>query len=234
MQEILPYDLPYAIDITLYKHNYYDRLIVNQLKKNTKYQAIPNNKESFIVTVNELKRVISSRFTREINSMKSLTEVEIGRNVNSVYFISKLLDNFQNLKYVKINVSDKRTFTRLVEVDKNKHLINFDYKILTSIIDLTTYFNKKSEYKYINEILKRVGLIKPDLFGTRVSYIKTTSQQLVTLLSEFEGQLLNPNNGQPVADIDNYIDAIDLIFDIIDKKIESDNCRIILVTDYVN
>jgi hypothetical protein len=234
MQEILPYDLPYAIDITLYKHNYYDRLIMSYLKKHSQFTPVPNSNDSFIVNINDFKRVIVNKFSNEISSMKSLTEVEIGKNVNSLFFISKLLNNFQNLKYIKINISNKRKFTRLVEIDKTKAVISFDYKILTSIIDLTTYFSKKSEYRYINDILKRIGLIKHDTFGTRVSYIKTTSQELISLLSNFENTLMGDPNEPITAAMDKYIQSIDLIYDIIDKKIESDNCRIILVTDYVN
>lgn len=234
MQELMPYDLPYAIDITLYKHNYYDRLITSYLKKHSVCIAVPNNGDSFIVNINDFKRVILNKFSSEISSLKALTEVEIGKNVNSLFFISKLLNNFQNLKYIKVNISSKRKFTRLVEIDKTKSVISFDYKIITSVIDLTSYFSKKSEYRYINDILKRVGLIQPDIFGTKVSYIKTTSQELISLLSNFEATLMGDPNEPITAGMDKYIQSIDLIYDIIDKKIESDNCRIIIVTDYVN
>jgi hypothetical protein len=234
MQEILPYDLPYAIDITLYKHNYYDRLIVSYLKKYCRYTSIPNNSDCFIVSINDFKRVIVNKFSRELTSIKSLTEVETVKNVNSIFFISKLLNNFQNLKYIKVSISDKRKFSRLVEIDKNKSVISFDYKIITSVIDLTSYFTKKHEYKYINDILKKIGLIKLDIFGTRVSYIRTTSQELIALLANFENTLMGDPNAQAAPGVDKYLQAIDLIYDIIDKKIESDNCKIILVTDYVN
>ena len=165
--------------------------------------------------------------------MKGFIEIEVSKNVNSVHFLARIIDNFQNLKYVKVTVSPKRTFTRLVELTNNKSYINFDYKIITSIIDLTLCFSKKSEYKLINEVLKKIGLIKPDIFGTKVSYIKTTSQELIGLLGVFEGSLLaNPENPDPKAD--KYIQAIDMIYDIIDRKAENDNCKIILITDYVD
>jgi len=234
MQEILPYDLPYAIDITLYKHSYYDNLLVSHLRKHSKYLPVPNNNDSIIVEINEFKTILANKFSRELSSLKSLTEVEIGKNVNSLFFITKLLNNFQNLKYIKVSISDKRKFTRLVEIEKNRSVISFDYKIITSVIDLTSHFSKKSEYKYINDILKRIGLIQPDVFGTNVSYIKTTSQELITLLANFENSVTGDPNSPITAQMDKYIEAIDLIYDIIDKKIESDNCKIILVTDYVN
>lgn len=234
MQEMISYDLPYAIDITLYKHNYYDRLIMSYLKKHSQFTHIPNNNDSFIVNIDDFKRIINTKFRNEILTMQSLNDTEISKNVNSLFFITKLLNNFQNLKYIKINTSNKRKFTRLVEIDKTKHVISFDYKIITSIIDFTSYFSKKSDYRYINDIFKRVGLIKPDIFGTRVSYIKTTSQELISLLSNFEASLMGDPNEPISAAMDKYIQSIDLIYDIIDKKIESDNCRIIIVTDYVN
>lgn len=232
-EQLAPYDIPYAIDITLYKHNYYDRLIISYLKKYAQYIPSGNTNESFIVNVKDFKRILSSRFNSELSSMKGLIEIEVSKNVNSVHFLARIIDNFQNLKYVKVTVSPKRTFTRLVELTNNKSYINFDYKIITSIIDLTLCFSKKSEYKLINEVLKKIGLIKPDIFGTKVSYIKTTSQELIGLLGVFEGSLLaNPENPDPKAD--KYIQAIDVIYDIIDRKAENDNCKIILITDYVD
>lgn len=232
-EQLAPYDIPYAIDITLYKHNYYDRLIISYLKKYAQYIPSGNTNESFIVNVKDFKRILSSRFNSELSSMKGLTEIEVSKNVNSVHFLARIIDNFQNLKYVKVTISSKRTFTRLVELTNNKSYINFDYKIITSIIDLTLCFSKKSEYKLINEVLKKIGLIKPDIFGTKISYIKTTSQELIGLLGVFEGSLLaNPENPDPKAD--KYIQAIDMIYDIIDRKAENDNCKIILITDYVD
>jgi hypothetical protein len=185
-EQLAPYDIPYAIDITLYKHNYYDRLIISYLKKYAQYIPSGNTNESFIVNVKDFKRILSSRFNSELSSMKGLTEIEVSKNVNSVHFLARIIDNFQNLKYVKVTISSKRTFTRLVELTNNKSYINFDYKIITSIIDLTLCFSKKSEYKLINEVLKKIGLIKPDIFGTKISYIKTTSQELIGLLGVFE------------------------------------------------
>jgi hypothetical protein len=189
MQEILPHDLPYAIDITLYKHNYYDRLIASYLKKNSRYSAVPENNDCFIVSIEDFRRIIFSKFKREINSLKSLTEVELGKNTNSIFFINRILDNFQNLKFIKVNISDKRKFSRLIEVEKNRTVINFDYKILASVIDLTQFFHKKADYYYINDIFKKIGLINDDIFGTRVSYVNTTSQELINLLVDFENKL---------------------------------------------
>lgn len=45
-EQLAPYDIPYAIDITLYKHNYYDRLIISYLKKYAQYIPSGNTNES--------------------------------------------------------------------------------------------------------------------------------------------------------------------------------------------
>jgi hypothetical protein len=66
------------------------------------------------------------------------------------------------------------------------------------------------------------------IFEERISL-----QELIGLLGVFEGSLLaNPENPDPKAD--KYIQAIDMIYDIIDRKAENDNCKIILITDYVD
>ena len=41
-----PYlDFPNIIDITLYKHNYYDNLLVNKLKRDADYGDLPELKD---------------------------------------------------------------------------------------------------------------------------------------------------------------------------------------------
>ena len=96
-EQLAPYDIPYAIDITLYKHNYYDRLIISYLKKYAQYIPSGNTNESFIVNVKDFKRILSSRFNSELSSMKGLIEIEVSKNVNSVHFLARIIDNFQNL-----------------------------------------------------------------------------------------------------------------------------------------
>jgi hypothetical protein len=122
----ISYELPYALDITLYKHNYYDNLIINNLKRNTRYEKLPDSPNSFIVTAEDFRKMLSDKFKREVNNAQSLTEVTIKEGVNSIYFLDKLFMNFNNLEFIKVNVSEKRDFTRLLTVGENRSVINFD------------------------------------------------------------------------------------------------------------
>ena len=61
-EQLEQYDIPYAIDIKLYKHNYYDRLIISYLKKYAQYIPSGNTNESFIVNFKYFKIILSSIF----------------------------------------------------------------------------------------------------------------------------------------------------------------------------
>jgi len=229
--EIKPisYELPYALDITLYKHNYYDNLIINQLKRNTQYEKIPDDPCSFIVTAEDFKKVLTERFKREVSSAQNLTEVTIKEGVNSIYFLDKLFMNFSNLEFIKVNVSEKRDFTRLLTVGENRSVINFDYRIITSVLDIPKLTESEEELESINELLIHLGLIESDIFGKRRSYFTINAQDLLLLINA-QQELLFPEDEMPADE--KYLDAIEFIYDVIDQKCETDNTKLIIITDF--
>lgn len=225
----ISYELPYALDITLYKHNYYDNLIINNLKRNTRYEKIPETPNSFIVTAEDFKKVLGDKFKREVGTAQSLTEVTIKEGVNSIYFLDKLFVNFTNLEFIKVNVSEKRDFTRLLTVGENRSVINFDYRIITSVLDIPKLIESEDDLILVNEFFLHIGLIEVDDFGKRTPYFTINSQDLLLLINSQQELMFNEDDDY----IDEkYLDAIEFIYDVIDQKCENDNSKLIIITDF--
>ena len=224
--DILPItnDLPYALDITLYKYNYIDSLLLSYIKKETRSHKTEN--DSIIVNAEEFKNLIDSKFGNEIEKIKSLSLNALSDNVNSAYFIDKLLNNFNNLRYIKVNISNSRNFSRLIHTNDRK-IINFDYKIITSVLDFTKYVESDNELKLINNLLYKVGILKTDILGEyKKPFIVISTSDFMNLLNTIEHELEDPS----MSEI--YLEPLELIYDLIDQKCEVDNTNLILITDY--
>jgi len=222
----LAYDIPYAVDITLYKYNYYDNLIITQLKKHCQYEIVSKD-TSFIVTSQEFRTVLEKHFKRELSSAKSLTEVNLKYEVNSIYFIDRIFNNFTNLEYVKVNISKTREFSRVLLTPNSREIISFDYRIITSVIDLTKYFKTDEALKTANCFLKEINIIKPDSFNQGKPYYTIFAQDLITMIATIEDKFM-----EDVTFGEQYTDTLDILYSLIDQKTETDNSRIIIITDY--
>jgi hypothetical protein len=225
----ISYELPYALDITLYKHNYYDNLIINNLKRNTRYEKLPDSPNSFIVTAEDFRKMLSDKFKREVNNAQSLTEVTIKEGVNSIYFLDKLFMNFNNLEFIKVNVSEKRDFTRLLTVGENRSVINFDYRIITSVLDISKLAESEESLELINELFIHLGLIEVDEYGKKMSYFTINAQDLLLLINS-QQELMFTEDEEFIDE--KYLDAIEFIYDVIDQKCENDNSKLIILTDF--
>lgn len=224
--ELMPitYSLPYALDITLYKYNYIDNLLLSYIKKETRTQKIENN--SFVINASDLKLLIDEKFGIDINRIKSMSIQSLADNVNSAYFIDKILNNFSNLRYVKVNISNDRNFTRVIN-SADKKIINFDYKIITSILDFTKHVETDEELKLINNLLYKVGVLKEDMYGEyRRPYIIISTNDFMNLLNTIEAEL----EDEAIANI--YLEPLELIYNLVDQKCENDNTNLIIITDY--
>lgn len=220
----ITYSLPYALDITLYKYNYIDNLLLSYIKKETRTQKIENN--SFVINASDLKLLIDEKFGIDINRIKSMSIQSLADNVNSAYFIDKILNNFSNLRYVKVNISNDRNFTRVIN-SADKKIINFDYKIITSILDFTKHVETDEELKLINNLLYKVGVLKEDIYGEyRRPYIIISTNDFMNLLNTIEAEL----EDEEIANI--YLEPLELIYNLVDQKCENDNTNLIIITDY--
>jgi hypothetical protein len=211
-----PYlDFPVAIDITLYKNNYYDNLIINKVKKDADCFNLPNLKDAFIVHIDDLEKIFYDSFTDEIERVRSLPATDLQKNATSLYFLDKIFTSFSNLKYIKFNISREANYSRINTKDKIPTIF-FNYKITSSCIDLTYIFSK-SLLRKINDFLISSELVEFDPFFGYDHQIEVKASEFLDIISQSE---------------DGDEEVITTLFSLIDPKTEQDDPIILLVTDF--
>ena len=209
-----PYlEFPNIIDITLYKHNYYDNLLVNKLKKDADYGDLPELKDCYVVLADDFQKIFYESFTSEVDKVKSLPISDLQKSATSLYFIDKIFSTFSNLKYVKVNVSKDANYTRINKSEKVPTIF-FNYKIAASTIRLDNIFDNEL-LGMINDFLVNVGLVPYDNIVGHSHLIDIKAQDFLSILDQH-----NENEVAPY------------LFELIDPKTESDNPTILLVTDF--
>lgn len=215
-KSIYPYlDFPVVIDITLYKNNYYDNLIINKIKKDADCISIPNLKDAFIVYCDEFQKIFYDSFLNEVEKVRSLPSTDLQKNATSLYFLDKIFSSFSKLRYIKVNVSRETNYSRVNTRDKVPTIF-FNYKITSSCIDLSSIFERNSLRK-INEFLIDQDLVEYDSFFGYSHQIELKVSELLNILSDSEEE-----NGDVVAEL----------FNLIDPKTEQDDPILLLVTDF--
>ena len=217
-------DLPLVIDMTLYKNNYYDNIIIGQLKKNSRFIKFPGS-DAFIVSASEFRNILKTRFPEQISSLsKNPTSYELKRGATSIFFINELLTNLKNLKFVKVSVSKEKEYSRLIKADKESghDLIQFDFKVIHSVIDFTKYICGE-QFDILNDFLLKSNMVNKEFFREGPPFIQIKSLELMDRLAVFEDTHISKEKYQFILDI---------FFTLVDAKIEEDNSDILIITDY--
>lgn len=215
------YTVPLTLDIILYRNNYLDNLIISELKKNARLTSVSKNSDSFTVPIKYFKRMLKIKFKGELKRIGSISNDNLSSNVNSAYFLNNLVSNFNNLISIKVNVSNKRNFSRVFETDDQK-MIGFEYKVTTGLVDYSKYMDKK-QLKRFNKIMRLVGILDDSLLSFQ-PYIKIRAQAFLLKISSLEVDYPDL--------IDSNMDILDIIYDLIEAKIEDDDTILIIKTDY--
>ena len=215
MQQFSSSSMCDVIDITLFKSNYYDNLIFTKCLNQVDYTII--NDESILVTPRQLRELLDLNFTRELRKLGTVNSELLHRDANSIYFIDRFLEDFTNLKWVKLNLNNSRNFSRLVETNGQKS-IKYSFKILKTTFRLNHVFTVE-EIQILNPVLMQYGLLK---HGTPYNTIKTTN-----LLDVIE-EAINTDSSLD----DPAVDLLARMIDSIEFKMEIDNPEVLLVTDW--
>lgn len=215
MQQFSSSSMCDVIDVTLFKSNYYDNLIFTKCLNQVDYTVI--NDDSILVTPRQLRELLDLNFKRELRKLGSINAELLHRDANSIYFINIFLQDFTNLKWVKLNLSNSRTFSRLVESNGQK-TIKYSFKILKTTLRLNHIFTM-DEIESLNPVLLQHGLIE---YNKPYNTITTTN-----LLNKLED----------IINMDEHIDdaTVDLLARMIESvefKMEIDNPEVLLVTDW--
>ena len=203
--------LPTAIDITLYKYNYIDNKIFTQL--NNQVDFIQVDPDSIIVSSDQLRIFLEENYQSDLNKFKSIGADIIHKEINSTFFLHKMCEEMENLKYVKITLNKKKDYNRTVELDGNK-VLQFNFKIMTATIRLSDIFSDK-DLLSANRALEKIGILKD---GT--PFVRIKGKDL--------GSLIDSNMEDENKDFAPLLD----ILDILEHKMEQDDSLILLITDY--
>lgn len=214
------YKVPIVIDVVLYKYNYIDNIIISQLKKGA-FIMSNNNYTDFSVSANEFKHIFNGRFTDEISKINMLPVQNLQFNVNSIYFLNNIFENFSNLEMINVHVSENRNFTRLFNVN-NQSIIGFDYKIKQGILDYPKYITTDL-LDILTKFITKLDLVEINGFSLDPYYI-VSARSLVSKLNTL--QETNPTFSEDVVDL------IDLTYDMVEPKLEEDNTFLILKLDF--
>jgi len=202
---------PTIVEITLFRNNWKDNQIIHTFKKNAGLFNVTKNKDSFFISIGDMRGSLS-KFDNEIGKFNSMIDNTLTRNVNSLYFIHNILETFESLMYVKVNISDKKNYTRMVD-----DMLSFDLKIMHSKIIIRDWLSV-SESTKLKSFFKELDLI----FDSPVfeqTYIQIQLHELLDRIRTFQ-----PSNNKPEFD-----DIIEKLFLSIDEKTEEDNPSVLLV-----
>lgn len=204
------------IDITLYKYNHYDNLIwtkcINQI------DFMRYDEDSILVTPYQLEMLLDINFKRELMKIRAISFELIHRDANSLYFIDKILKDFEKLKWIKLTLSKTRNFSRAVKVSNTTdQQIKYSFKIVKATLRLNELFDIQ-QIESINPVLKRLNVLENE---KPYNLIKAGSllNALDIALNTYE---LNDDQAEILA----------TMLDALSFKIENDNPDILLVTDW--
>lgn len=207
-------DFPAVIDITLYKNNYYDNLLITKLKREAEYEEQEGVKDTYIINAEDFREVLYTSFMKEIEAVRSLPLSDLHKSATSLYFLDKIFTSYNSLRFVKVNVSREENFSRLNRAEKMP-VIFFNYKISMLNIRLPEIFTNKQLRIINNFFIENDLAVYDEFYGYDHRIYVKTSELMSFLLSTEERD-----------------EAANLLMSIIDNKSELDNPLIMFATDF--
>ncbi len=207
--------LPTSIDVKLYKYNYIDNKIWTQLKNYTDWIEVPDADNAVIVHADEIADILETFYKKDMQRIAATGSEFIHREVNSAYFLYKILEEMPKVEYIKFNLNTDKTYSRMVDTEEEK-LLRFDYKVLTITVRMHEFFNEE-ELQLINQVLKDAGVFEDDK-----PYMQARLSELTVSVDRLANSVEDDKTGDLLAGL----------IDVIDPKIHNDNPLVLLVTDY--
>jgi hypothetical protein len=205
--------LPTTVDVTLYKYNHYDNMIWTLVRNELNWINV--DQDMMIVYVPELIELIEDKFELMLNKIAALGGEFLHKDVNSIYFLYMMCSDMERLQYIKLTLSKKKSFNRMMTMDDSK-VLKFDFKVLTVTLRLREFFSRK-ETQIINSVLEKSNLLEKG-----VPFAQYKLSHLLNRLDDILSDIIDSDAGDLIAGL----------LDILDPKLENDNPLVLLVTDY--
>tara|TARA_Y100000389_G_scaffold126178_1_gene123538 strand:+ start:461 stop:1099 length:639 start_codon:yes stop_codon:yes gene_type:complete len=208
IEEVINVEQPTIIEIILYRNNWKDNQLIHTLKRDSQMINISEKKDSFYVDVEDFTGCLK-KFDKEIEKIDALPEEGLLDSVNSLYFLKNVFSVFDNLKFVKVNVSSKRMYSRVV-----KESISFSLKVVYSTVKLRNYL-KDGERRVLIRDFKTLGFVQND--GMFIStYVSVRFSDLMNKIKSSFSE-------------DKQTEIIEKLFYIVDPKTENDDPMILFI-----
>ena len=219
--EIKFFSVPLVINITLYRNNYVDNIIIGELRRGTYSIGVPEDPNSFSVSAEEFKNIVIRKFKSEVDKLEDFSKDILPKHINSAYFMYNMLTKFNNLKIVNIHISNNRKYTRVYKVN-DQNVIGFDYKIAQGILDFPKFLDLNQLNRF-NKLLVKIGM--------HITSNLSMDPYYIIKAQDFINKLANLENDDK-AYFDRYYDIIEVIYELLESKLESDNTFLIIKTDF--
>ena len=214
------FDFPLVIELPLYTKNHIDSHLLKDLLDNCHGIPDPHQKTDFFVSVADIMRLLKNKkYANLISSFSNTKDMELIINSNSVYFLYNLIKYYHNLTLVKIKPMKGESALKTFD---DMDVFSYMFKISYGILDFSKYLSP-NKLKMLNKIFLERELLS-NKYLLRKSYFNIPADQLLNIFSIYEA-----NNPQM---IDFLNEVAEVLFEIIDPKIEDDNPSILVKTDY--
>jgi len=205
-----------VIDATLFKYNYIDNKILTLVKNQLDYRVV--NDGSLLISSEQLSVFLKENFQSEINRINATGFEQFHKEATTIYFLHKIVSDFTNLEYIKLTINTNKSYSRLSDIDGVKTL-RFNFKVLAGTFKLYDIFQNKKDLQEINSTLISLGLMKKN-----VPYARHNASHIFNALDSF----VRSREGSDEKQFDTALDLMDCI----EAKIQDDNPKIMLITDY--
>jgi hypothetical protein len=221
-------DVPVVIEILLYKSNEIDRKIVVDLEKmgyTHQKSTDSSGDDVFFCTLGEMKDLLRRRsYASKIKNFKLMNEDELIRKVDSTYFLYNLVKNFTSLRILRFKYLSSYEHGRIVQHDSGNY-IGLEYKIKYGFLDMANFLSDR-DLDFFNRMMIKKNFISKK-YMTRSPYFVANVSDIFECIESY----MMPDDLDEKAYI-SYSNVTDIIFELLDPKIEADNSLILVKTDY--
>lgn len=214
------FDFPLVIEMPLYTRNHIDSYLLKDMMEKCRGIRDPHQKSDLYFSVAEIMELLKiKKYSTLIDSFSKTKKMDLIANGNSVYFIHNLIQHYHNLTLLKIKPTNSQSFIPLAgDVD----VFSYMFRVSYGIVDFSKYLSP-SRLKLLNRVFLERGFIS-NKYLLRKAYFNIQADRLVNIFNNYE-----PDTAQKM-DLMNEVSEI--LFDIIEPKIEEDNPSILVKTDY--
>ncbi len=212
------FDFPLVIEMPLYTRNHVDSYLLSDLMKSCNGIRDPHHKTDLYFSVAEIMKLLKLKKYATLIDSFSQNESLITKG-NSVYFIHNLIKHYHNLTLLKIKPMKADAFIASTdEVD----IFSYMFRVSYGIVDFSRYLSP-SRLHALNRVFLEQGHLS-NKYLLRKPYFNIQADRLMDIFNLYE-----PDTPQKM-DLLNTVSEV--LFDIIDPKIEQDNPSILVKTDY--